>query len=785
MYKLATLIVLFLAIGLVCSLSVAQDLPVKGIGTPEGLGTTAPQSDLSSLAWPYGPPIAFPNSESNTLGLWHFGEGGSAVTTVNSASGPNSLGTVFNGVLEPFAQWTTNSLTGFGNAIYFTGSASTASASYVTLGPSTTKHGLGVSDEFTVEAYYYQDTTPPQDNNYVVSRQNSGDWQFNLMTNQSKQLYAWLRTTTGFVNPFSTGSAKWTPFTWNHVALAYQKGIGGAVFVNSKLVGIDQSDVNGIYPGAGNELAGSGTPIFVGAMRYAPATLNAPTHGIVDEVRLSKVNRYKSLMPYANSDDNTLILLHMNEGSGSTTANSATGSATLGSSFDGVLEPYAVWTSGQTGFGNAVYFTGSASTASASYITVGPSTTKHGLGVSDEITIEAWYYQDTTPPQDNNYVVSRQNSGDWQFNLMTNQSKQVYGWLRTTTGFVNPFSSGTAKWTPYTWNNIAMTYKEGFGGALFVNGELVGVDQSDVNGIYPGAGNEIAGSGTPIFVGAMRYAPATLIAPTHGIVDEVRISNNVRDRYSNVPFVATDNDTLILLHLNEGSGSTTANAASGLSSLGSTYDGILEPFAEWTTGNTGFGNAVYFTGSASTASPSYITVGPSNDTSGFGLSTALTIEAWYKQDTTPPQDNNYIVSRQNSQDWQLNFMTNQSQALYAWVRTTSGFVNPFSSARQWRANEWVHLAVTYEEGVGGRVYVNGVLVGSDGSATDGIYPGAGNNLAGSGTPLIVGAMRYAPATIIAPTHGTIDEVRISNVVRTTFPAAPPDLPTSINEWWLY
>ncbi|MBV6646244.1 MAG: hypothetical protein KI790_12385, partial [Cyclobacteriaceae bacterium] len=75
-------------------------------------------------------------------------------------------------------------------------------------------------------------------------------------------------------------------------------------------------------------------------------------------------------------------------------------------------------------------------------------------------------------------------------------------------------------------------------------------------------------------------------------------------------------------------------------------------------------------------------------------------------------------------------------------------------------NEWYHVASTYD-GLGIRIYVNGVQVGFFATTTDPDYIGDGQSLK-------IGVQENASPTFVNHLHGSIDEVRIWNYAKNDF-----------------
>jgi hypothetical protein len=145
---------------------------------------------------------------------------------------------------------------------------------------------------------------------------------------------------------------------------------------------------------------------------------------------------------------------------------------------------------------------------------------------------------------------------------------------------------------------------------------------------------------------------------------------------------------------------------------------------------------------------------------GFGDWNCVTVEAWVYL-----TENNYgsiIVGKIPS--YALGFSTDSTNMVFAAVWPYTGEVAdddnqasvdymrtvnaPYGSSLQ--LNQWYHIAFTYENGVGLKLYINGALVAS----TD--LSSSGGPLSPSrGEPVYIGKL-------VEPFKGMIDEVKISN-----------------------
>jgi fibronectin type 3 domain-containing protein len=140
---------------------------------------------------------------------------------------------------------------------------------------------------------------------------------------------------------------------------------------------------------------------------------------------------------------------------------------------------------------------------------------------------------------------------------------------------------------------------------------------------------------------------------------------------------------------------------------------------------------------------------------GFGNWEAITVEVWIY--LTEYNNGSKIVAKIPS--YALGFYSGYTSRLYAAVWPYSGYVNPDNDNQNAEdreqavsanvdidLNTWYHIAFTYENGVGLKLYFNGQLVAED-STRDGPLSRS------RGEPLTIGRL-------VQPFAGMIDEVRI-------------------------
>lgn len=207
-----------------------------------------------------------------------------------------------------------------------------------------------------------------------------------------------------------------------------------------------------------------------------------------------------------------------------------------------------------------------------------------------------------------------------------------------------------------------------------------------------------------------------------------------------------DANTVALWHFDEGSGNQVFDAT------GNGNTGNIEG-ATWTT-DSAFGSALSFDGVNDRIS---VVKTPSVD-----LTSQVTLEAWVKRNSNTPGT---IISSNGPFYIAINpeFRFPIDGTIRVGVYTTDGW-HEFSSITSLQVGLWYHIAMTYD-GSRLRIFVNGV--------EDSYIPVSGpirvvsqHLYLGWGEP---GHNQYF--------DGIIDEVRISDIARTSFDVAPPEPPT--------
>jgi Concanavalin A-like lectin/glucanases superfamily len=188
-----------------------------------------------------------------------------------------------------------------------------------------------------------------------------------------------------------------------------------------------------------------------------------------------------------------------------------------------------------------------------------------------------------------------------------------------------------------------------------------------------------------------------------------------------------------LWHLDEGSGSTSADASGN----GNTATLVSSP--AWTTGESN--DALTFNGSSSYL---YATLG-----TWFGGNNTLTASAWVYATSTTNGPVFGVAQSNNGTNWDMPFLSINGSTVYGWLWQVNGNT-PLSATVS--LNAWHLLTITYDPASGGteRFYVDGALS----SSGTGTYSPSG--LSDFVTTIIQGAK---PSGVNSFLKGTVDELR--------------------------
>jgi len=319
------------------------------------------------------------------------------------------------------------------------------------------------------------------------------------------------------------------------------------------------------------------------------------------------------------------------------------------------------------------------------------------------------------------------------------------------------FQLSTSQWDIDVWYRMSIIVDNNHNWAkCYLDGKLVGmitssgVDPLGTNYLY--IGND-AGNPDREYYGYIRnlriyqsiredvvigcdQTPATVF------VHDNKIRSN--ENYPN------DEDCRLLLHMDEGSGSTVYDAIGG-------NDGTLVNSPTWT--DTSFrgeaGTCLYFNSSNS----EYISIPDSDEFSfvGASIDVPFSIEAWFKLNSLPSAGSTMcIISKwatsDNQREWRL-FVDNSD---YINIQIAHDDYSEYIGCKYTTTvitNKWYHVVATYdgsEKATGFKLYIDGNIV-SDSDIDSGSYTGMTNGTSAVCIGKIIDGNYF---------DGYIDEVRI-------------------------
>ncbi len=143
-----------------------------------------------------------------------------------------------------------------------------------------------------------------------------------------------------------------------------------------------------------------------------------------------------------------------------------------------------------------------------------------------------------------------------------------------------------------------------------------------------------------------------------------------------------------------------------------------------------------------------------SDANSLDLSTAMTIDAWLKADTYGASGNPTVVAKADSGGGQRSYLLifNTSGAVSFGLSTDGSNFSYLTTSATLPTGQWSHLTATWD-GTTRKIYFNGAEVAS-GSFSGTLYNGSGTVWLNDGT------------SMSELFDGSMDEIRISNVVRT-------------------
>ncbi|WP_187274343.1 sialidase family protein [Paenibacillus sp. N3.4] len=354
-------------------------------------------------------------------------------------------------------------------------------------------------------------------------------------------------------------------------------------------------------------------------------------------------------------------------------------------------------------FGSALTFDGS-----GDYVNLGdPASGAFDFGTSQNFSVSAWVKTSVTGTT--KYIL---NKGD------TNASY----WLRfeenNTIKFLLDYGStfdaaqSTATYTDGLWHHVVGVADRVAGLKLYVDGVLVGQDNSPTSGTISNS--------LPLTIG--NSSSNTM----NGLIDEVRLYN----------YALNSAEVGHLYGLN---GYWKFDETTGSTVLDSTYNGYHGTITNAVRSASGmFGGALSFDGNGD-----YVSLGdPFSNAFDFGTTGSFSVSAWVK--TSMPGTIKYIVNKgdTNAAYW-LRFETNNTIKFLLDYGSTSDAVQ---STATFADGQWHHVVAVADRALGLKLYVDSVLVGQNTTLT-------GGNISNA-FPLTVGV--NSASTM----NGLIDQVSI-------------------------
>ena len=519
--------------------------------------------------------------------------------------------------------------------------------------------------------------------------------------------------------------------------------------------------------------------------------------------------------PYT-PDAYTMLLLHFDESAGSTYAADSSGggyNAVLATgntngwypanqSFnDFNLDPFTTWVTGQAGFGNCAYayYTDDTNNNVGSMVI-----TDNGdlsTGTDKDYTFEWWMN-----PADA--------GGGWGSRILKAQTGSTYnigyqngnislGWYKG--GWVSVIDSTTIAIDTWTHVAIVVDSTSLVSGASIINFYVNG----NLSSSHTTADTEAFGNYNTGPVQLFNDATGGLYTPRQfmGKLDEMRISNVNRFNVGPLPVgndlpydwqnpFTSDTATMLLLHMDETSGSTVAvdssdtpyNFALTTGNTNAWYPNVqsfqnfdLDPNATWVTSQPGFGNCAYSWYEDDTNN----NVGPMVFVdSGGDLAVRsdqdYTIEFWMNPDGDGSSWGERILKKYTGGSYSVTYSL--GNITLGWY--SGGWLSVTDTNTTIPVGEWTHVAIVIESDSfyaaqsEVKFFFNGTLSSTHLTGALGNWDTGNVGIFNDG---------YVSNLYTARQFmGKLDEIRMSNINRyqaaNDTPAPPPE-PAMTSEWW--
>jgi hypothetical protein len=430
---------------------------------------------------------------------------------------------------------------------------------------------------------------------------------------------------------------------------------------------------------------------------------NFGTTAITPKLSLVTSNEWNTVVPnraiisFIRWDRSLLGSWPLDETSGSI-AGDATGNGNNGTIVNAVYN-----TNGK--FGGSLTFAGN-----GDYVNLGdPSSGAFDFGTTQNFSVSAW--------------VKTNSSGGIKYMVNKGDTNASY-WLRfeanNTIKFLLDYGStydaaqSTVTYTDGKWHHVIGTADRIAGLKLYVDGVLVGQDSSLTGGNISNA--------LPLTIGA--NSTNTM----NGQIDEVKLFG----------YALTSKEVQAVYGLTAHWKLDEASGAAALDATGNGNDGTIVNVVR--TANGKFGGALSFAGSGD-----YVTVNdPADGNLDFGATQDFSVSAWVN--TSAAGTTKYIVNKgDTNHGYWLRFEANNTLRFLLDYNSTA---DATQTTATYTDGQWHHVVGVASRSTGLKLYVDGVLAGTNNSLTGGDIS--------SSLPLTLG---HAAANTM---NGLLDDVRIYN-----------------------